>query len=92
MSSVRERLLKVINGICEYSYHTKPKIEIEKVQDEHSLINDLAFDELDLVELVMGIEEEFKIEIKDDDFDKWVTVKDILSCVEEELIFQGVNQ
>ncbi len=36
---------------------------------EYRLISDLSFDSLDMVELAMGLEEEFQIEIPDDDWD-----------------------
>ena len=46
-----------------------------------SLIGDLDFDSLDMVELTMAIEEEFDIEIPDEAAEKWKTVEDVTGYV-----------
>jgi acyl carrier protein len=48
-----------------------------------SFAKDLNADSLDLVELIMSIEEEFGIEISDDDAEKIQTVKDALSYLDD---------
>ena len=53
------------------------------VTEEASFIDDLGADSLDLVELIMGIEEEFNIEIPDGDAEKVVTVGDVVSYIKE---------
>jgi len=50
---------------------------------EASFIDDLGADSLDIVELVMAIEEEFKIEIPDSDAEKVVTVGDVVDYIKE---------
>ncbi|HNR66071.1 MAG TPA: acyl carrier protein, partial [Atribacterota bacterium] len=45
-------------------------IEEEKVKEESSFIDDLGADSLDIVELIMAFEEEFDIEIADEDAEK----------------------
>jgi acyl carrier protein len=45
-------------------------------------VEDLGADSLDVVELVMGLEEEFDIEIPDEDAEKIATVKDAVSYIE----------
>lgn len=50
---------------------------------EASFIDDLGADSLDIVELVMGIEEEFDIEIPDSDAEKVVTVGDVVDYIKE---------
>ena len=50
---------------------------------EASFIDDLGADSLDIVELVMAIEEEFKIEIPDADAEKVVTVGDVVDYIKE---------
>ena len=50
---------------------------------ESSFIDDLEADSLDIVELVMGIEEEFGIEIPDADAEKVVTVGDVVDYIKE---------
>ncbi len=53
----------------------------EEVVPEASFIDDLGADSLDIVELVMAMEEEFDIEIPDEDAEKIVTVKDVIDYV-----------
>lgn len=50
---------------------------------EASFIDDLGADSLDIVELVMAIEEEFDIEIPDNDAEKVVTVGDVVDYIKE---------
>lgn len=52
-------------------------VEAPKVTATARLKEDLGVDDLDLVELVMALEEEFDITIKDEDADKWLTVADV---------------
>ncbi len=53
-------------------------VEIEKVTDEASFVDDLGADSLDTVELVMAFEEEFEIEIPDEDAEQMQTVGDAI--------------
>jgi acyl carrier protein len=46
-----------------------------------SLVDDLGFDSLDCVELVVTLEREFEIENTDDEAEKIITVQDVLDCV-----------
>lgn len=50
---------------------------------EASFIDDLGADSLDIVELVMALEEEFDIEIPDEDAEKVVTVEDVVEYIKE---------
>jgi acyl carrier protein len=54
----------------------------EEVTDSASFVSDLNADSLDVVELVMALEEEFEIEIPDEDAEKIATVGDAISYVE----------
>lgn len=54
-----------------------------EVTPEASFIEDLGADSLDTVELVMALEEEFKIEIPDEDAEKIVTVKDAIEYIKQ---------
>jgi len=56
-------------------------VEIEKVVTEASFVDDLGADSLDLVELIMTMEEEFEMDISDDDAEKLVTVKDVIDYI-----------
>ena len=50
---------------------------------ESRFIDDLQADSLDLVELIMGIEEEFNIEIPEEDAEKVVTVGDVVDYIKD---------
>jgi len=52
---------------------------------EASFIDDLGADSLDIVELVMALEEEFKCEIPDEDAEKIQTVQDAVSYIDSKL-------
>jgi len=53
----------------------------EQVTLEANFIDDLSADSLDIVEIVMGIEETFGIEVADDAAEKIVTVGDVVSYI-----------
>ena len=57
-------------------------IEVEKVINEASFIDDLGADSLDTVELVMAFEEEFGSEISDGEAEKILTVGDAIKFIE----------
>jgi len=71
--SVENKVKKIISE--------KLGVEIEKVVPEASFIDDLGADSLDLVELIMTMEEEFEMDISDEDAEKLVTVKDVIDFV-----------
>ncbi|KUK34848.1 MAG: Acyl carrier protein [Caldanaerobacter subterraneus] len=53
-------------------------IDPEEITMESSFIDDLGADSLDIVELIMALEEEFDIEIPDEDAEKIKTVGDVV--------------
>lgn len=55
----------------------------DEVTPEASMVDDLGADSLDLVEIVMGLEEEFDIEIPDEDAENIKTVQQIIDYVDE---------
>ncbi len=57
-------------------------VKEEEVTDNASFIDDLGADSLDTVELVMALEEEFGIEIPDEDAEKMATVGDAVRYIE----------
>ena len=56
---------------------------IDQIESRHSLENDLGFDSLDRVEIIMGVEEHFDISVPDSRADVTNTVADIVSGVME---------
>jgi acyl carrier protein len=55
----------------------------EQVTPQASFIEDLGADSLDIVELVMAFEEEFNVEVPDEDAEKLQTVGDVTKYIEE---------
>ncbi|WP_027723167.1 acyl carrier protein [Maridesulfovibrio zosterae] len=54
----------------------------DEIKPEASFVEDLGADSLDLTELIMAMEEEFDVEIEDEDAQKIVKVKDAIAFVE----------
>jgi acyl carrier protein len=59
----------------------KLSVELDEVVSEASFVDDLGADSLDLVELIMSMEEEFDIDISDEDAEKIATVKDAIDYI-----------
>ncbi len=77
MASIEER---VKNIIVE-----QLGVDAGQVSLETSFVEDLGADSLDTVELVMAFEEEFDIEIADEDAEKMTTVGDAITHLTEQL-------
>lgn len=58
-------------------------VKKEEVISEAKFIDDLGADSLDTVELVMALEEEFGIEIPDEDAEKMITVNEAVKYIED---------
>ena len=58
-------------------------VDDEEVQPQASFVEDLNADSLDLVELIMSLEEEFGMEISDEDAEKIQKVSDAVEFIEE---------
>ena len=58
-------------------------VKPEEVTPTASFVDDLGADSLDTVELIMALEEEFNIEIPDEDAEKMKTVGDAIKYIEE---------
>jgi len=56
-------------------------VDLAEVKDDASFVDDLGADSLDTVELVMAFEEEFGVEIPDEDAEKITRVKDAISYI-----------
>ena len=75
MATVDERVKKIIGE--------QLGVEEDEVTPEASFVEDLGADSLDTVELVMALEEEFGIEIPDEDAEKFLTVGKALDYIKE---------
>ncbi|MDY0096634.1 MAG: acyl carrier protein [Candidatus Vecturithrix sp.] len=60
-------------------------VEITEVTPQASFVDDLGADSLDTVELVMALEEEFGIEIPDEDAENISTVNDAITYIESHI-------
>jgi len=69
-----ETVAEVIRGLYD---------DPEQITADMKLMDDLSFDDLDMVELAMALEEEFGIEIPDEDCEKWKTVGDVVGCLKK---------
>lgn len=58
-------------------------VDEASVVPEASFIDDLGADSLDTVELIMAFEEEFGVEIPDEDAEKMKTVQDVLNYIDQ---------
>jgi acyl carrier protein len=60
----------------------KLSVNVDKIVPQANIVDDLGADSLDEVELLMAFEDEFDIEIPDEDAMKFKTVKDVLSYID----------
>jgi acyl carrier protein len=58
-------------------------VEEDEIAPDAKFIEDLGADSLDTVELVMAFEEEFGLDIKDEDAEKILTVQDAINYIKE---------
>lgn len=70
-----EKLQKIISEVLN--------IEPDEITMETTFVDDLGADSLDVFQIIMGIEEEFDIEIANDAAEKIVTVKDAVDQIKE---------
>jgi acyl carrier protein len=75
--NIRERLKKIIVD--------QLGVDESEVVPSASFVEDLNADSLDLVELIMSLEEEFKVQISDEDAEKITTVQEAEDYIEEHL-------
>lgn len=74
MASIEERVTEIISN--------QLGVEKSEVVPEAAFIDDLGADSLDLVELIMAMEEEFDIEIADEEAEKLRTVQDVINYIQ----------
>lgn len=72
---MKDKVIKLISD--------STKIDISKITLETSFVDDLNLDSLDIVELMMKMEDEFGVEIPEEDAEGLKTVKDIVTYLEK---------
>ena len=77
----RSPLSESIKGRVKYVIAKKLGLDLEDVKPESSLIDDLGADPLDFIYILMALEEEFNIDIADEDAEKFETVQDVYDYV-----------
>lgn len=77
MESVRDRIKRLITE--QFGFQPGD------IKEESTLKEDLGADSLDCVEFTMAVEEEFEIEIPDEDAEKLLTVQQVIDYVETKL-------
>ena len=75
MSSIEERVKKIVVE--------QLGVKDDQVTPSASFVDDLGADSLDVVELVMAFEEEFGVEIPDDDAEKITRVREAIAYIEQ---------
>lgn len=77
MASVEEQIIEIISE--------QLGLDKDDIQLEASFIDDLGADSLDIVEMIMTIEDDFDIEIPDEDAEKIVVVQDAITYINDKM-------
>ena len=72
-----EKLKKIIAEVLN--------VDVEEITMDTTFVDDLGADSLDIFQIIMGLEEEFDIEIPDDQVENIKTVGDIVKYIEENI-------
>lgn len=75
MEKIEERVKQIMAQVLV--------LDMKLIQDNANLMEDLGADSLDVIEIAMDIENEFRISIPDDDTDKLKTVSDFVKYVQD---------
>lgn len=73
----------IINQIISIILKTKPRLDLDKIKPESKFIDDLDFDSLEVVDLVMDLETEFYVTIDDQDATQITTVQDLATKIKD---------
>ena len=71
-------ILEKLKNIFERDFD----IEGDEITPDTNLFSDLDFDELDLYDMVMSVEDDFEIELPDEDLEKIKTIGDLIKFIE----------
>lgn len=73
MSNIETKVKKIVSE--------QLGVPLDSISNEKSFVDDLGADSLDTVELVMALEDEFELEISDDDAEKITTVQSVIDYI-----------
>ncbi len=73
MTNIEDRIKTIISE--------QLNLKLDKIQNHSSFVDDLGADSLDIIELIMALEEEFNIEITDEEAEKITTVQSAIDHV-----------
>ena len=77
--SVEDRVFRVIRGYAKGDFDLSSQTRLDSI-----------FDSVGVIEVSIGLEGEFGFDFAEDHFEDWVTVGDVVKCVEKMLLSQGV--
>lgn len=77
--SVEDRVFRVIRGYAQGDFDLSSQTRLDSI-----------FDSVGVIEVSIGLEGEFGFDFAEDHFEDWVTVDDVVKCVEKMLLSQGV--
>lgn len=78
-TEIDKKVIEIVRSVCIFSTPDDPITEMDNLQ------NNLGFDDIDICEIAIKLEETFQIVILHSEQDSWQTVKDIIDYVEIEL-------
>ncbi|NBV28311.1 acyl carrier protein [bacterium] len=76
-----EQLVNTIQSRVYDIIATSLKIDRSKITPTSNIVDDLGADSLDQVELIMALEEEFELNIPEDEVEKFKNIQQIIDCV-----------
>lgn len=77
--SVEDRVFRVIRGYAQGDFDLSSQTRLDSI-----------FDSVGVIEVSIGLEGEFGFDFAEDPFEDWVTINDVVKCVEKMLLSQGV--
>ena len=80
-----KKQLPDIEPILTDLLHRKMGIAKQRITSQAQLIRELGLDSLDSVELIVEVEKHFNITISDEELEAFVTLQDIIACIETKL-------
>ncbi|MFI4847289.1 MAG: acyl carrier protein [Candidatus Makana argininalis] len=77
MHKIEDKIKKIISK--------QFRVSTKSISYNTSFIKDLGADSLDIIELIISLEENFNLEIKDEEFEQITTIKEAINCIKFKL-------